>query len=236
MPSMAPGFDHIDTCLAVRDEDLLRAATSSADARALIERMASVARPNQGAARILSVLSRVATSEWIEGDMRVEVGGDADVTVIDVMIELAGGFCERLWPRLAVHVPLDELRRAVKMQPKFIEPLRLKHDRPSRLVLAVAADLRFSSLPPPSIEVGEEAWPWGQRSPKPEELAAAGRSPATLDIPPAPRAPMNTAIGIGPAPPSRPRPAAPEQARSVRRPPPPPVPKKKPSKKPPSKG
>ena len=161
------GFDHITSCLALRDEDISQACRSRAESRALLEQLASVAKPNQGAAKILSVIAAVASADWLEGDMRVEVGGDADESVIDVLSELAGGCSERVWPALSVRVGLAEFQRAVRVQPKFVLPLKLKHDRPTRLILAVTADQRFSSLPPPNIAVGDEPAPRPAKMPSP---------------------------------------------------------------------
>ncbi|MBI5537942.1 MAG: hypothetical protein HY898_34790 [Deltaproteobacteria bacterium] len=160
-----PALDHITSCLIVSDADVKASMGCKADSRALIEKMASVARPNQGGARILAVLAKLDGQDWLDGRLRVEIGGDSEVCVLDVLTQLGGGFAERVWPTIAVPVSLDEIRRAVKMQPKFILPLLLKHDRPTRLVLTAASDQRSSSLPPPIIHVGDAAITWGQRPP-----------------------------------------------------------------------
>lgn len=160
-----PGFNHITSCLMLTEQDIAEAKVSRDSVRALLMQMASVARPNQGAARLVTVIAHMASSDWIDGALRVEIGGDAEVCAIDVLNELAGGFCERLWPPIAVAVPLDEIRRAIRLHPEFVAPLRVKHDRASRIVLAIEADQRFSSMPPARIEVGDAAVLWGQRPP-----------------------------------------------------------------------
>jgi hypothetical protein len=221
-----PALDHISSCLLVTEDDVQAALGSSAAARGLIERMASVARPNQGAARILAVLARFDGLDWLDGRLRVEVGGDAEVCVIDVLTQLGGGFSERVWPTVAVAVPLEELRRAVKMQPRFILPLKLKHDRRNRLVLTTATDQRSSSLPPPIIEVGDVALVWGQR-PASEIIALPELPPIDLRLPPLDQllAPSMSVQGMQEAPAQQPPAAQPRGDRPpVRRPAPRPTP------------
>lgn len=159
------GFDHLTSCLMLTEQDIAEAKSSRDSVRALLLRMASVARPNQGAARLVTVIAHMASADWIDGALRVEIGGDAQSCSIDVLTELAGGFCERLWPPITAAVPLDELRRAIRLHPEFVAPLRIKHDRSSKVVLAIEADQRFSSMPPARIEVGDAAIPWGVRVP-----------------------------------------------------------------------
>jgi len=160
-----PGFDHLTSCLMLTEQDIAEAKVSRDSVRALLLQMAAVARPNQGAARLVTVIAHMASSDWIDGALRVEIGGNAETCTIDVLTELAGGFCERLWPAFNVAVPLDEVRRAIRLHPEFVAPLRVKHDRASKVVLAIAADQRFSSMPPARIEVGDAAILWGERPP-----------------------------------------------------------------------
>jgi hypothetical protein len=215
-------LSHITSCLDVTSDDLNAARASRSAARALVERMAHVARPNQGAAKILHVIATIAECDWFEGGLRVEIGGDPDMCVLDVLGELAVGFSERVFPSIVVGVPLDEIRRAVHLQPRFILPLKLKHDRPSRLVFSAEAESRFSTMPPPEIKVGDEAVTWGRRT-RPPALAPAsprgkqppvahGKQPPPPPPEKQPAAPPKSKVPPKPAPTAPVRPAVPRPA------------------------
>lgn len=146
-------FDHITRCMDLSDADLAAAKSSRAAAQSLIMRMAQVAEPSAGAAKILLIFAYVAQADWFEGGLRLEMGGDHELTVIDVLSELGAGYSERVFPTFLLKASLEEFRRAIRLQPKFILPLKLKHDRQCKIVLAVRPDERFSSFPPPVIEV-----------------------------------------------------------------------------------
>ncbi len=162
-------FAHITRCSDVCNEDVDSAKSSRQLARALVERMTQVAAPDQGASNIVAVLSHIAQADWFDGGMRIEIGGDADVCVVDVLSELGVGFSERVWPTMAIRVPIQEFRQAVRQLPSIFLPLKLKHDRPNRIILTVKAEERFSSMPPPVLKVGDADMVWGNlmQSPPP---------------------------------------------------------------------
>jgi hypothetical protein len=149
----------IKSCFGLTPLHVSRAVDSgSAETKALLEHLASIARPNQGAPKLLLVFARMATSacEWLDGDLRVELVGDGDVTVFELLTELGGGLRERALPSFVVKVPLQEFVHAVERVPKMLEPLhvRVKSDR--RIVLATAFDEKGRSLPPPAVEIADE--------------------------------------------------------------------------------
>ena len=62
-------------CVDLTEDDIDDGLKSVASMRALLEHMARIARPDEGAAKILVAISRIATTacEWLEGKLHVAV-------------------------------------------------------------------------------------------------------------------------------------------------------------------
>lgn len=82
-------------------------------AMALLERMADVARPRQGAARMLLVFARLAEQAWLAGTLSVELEPHDEHTLITASLEDAHGR-RALHPPFDVEAPLDEFVRALE--------------------------------------------------------------------------------------------------------------------------
>ncbi len=148
----------IKRCIEVTDAQIATAIVSRSGAKALLDHMAKIGRPNEGAPKILIILARMAVSgdEWLDGDLRVEVVGDGDVSIFEVMTELGGGLRERALPSFAVNVPLAEFVGAVERVPRMIEPLAVKAKSDRRLVLVTGPGAGARTLPPPPVAIAEE--------------------------------------------------------------------------------
>lgn len=151
-------YEHIQRCISMTDADVEEAVASRGAAKALLKHMADVAKPNQGAPKILLIFARMATTacDWLDGELRVEVVGDGDVCVVESLTELGGGLRERALPSFAVAVPLSEFVRAVDRVPRMIEPLYVKTKTDRRLVLVSTAERAARSVPPLPVEIAEE--------------------------------------------------------------------------------
>lgn len=151
---MAVDFSALESCKQLREVHIAQAAISSDAMHALLKRFAELAGPNKGAPVIVAALARLGTTacEWIDGDVRIEISGDATRTVIAVSRSLGAGFAEKVFPDTVLPVPLDEFKRGVQRAPRLLEPLTvLENDRV--IVLAVAAEVRRSTNPPPNDEI-----------------------------------------------------------------------------------
>jgi hypothetical protein len=152
---VAVDFSSLTSCTQLREVHIAQAATSSAAMRALLKRFAELATPGKGAPVIIAALARLGTTacDWIDGELRIEISGDASKTVIAVSSSLGAGFAEKVFPDSVLKVPLDEFKRFVeRADPKLLEPLTvLQNDR--IIVLAVAAEVRKSTIPPPNNEI-----------------------------------------------------------------------------------
>lgn len=167
-------------------EDHIDAGLKSVGAmRRLLEHMARTAKPNQGAAKILVAISRIATTacEWLEGALHVEVDELIGATEIAVMSDLGGGVRELIFPRLQLAVDHDELVRAVKLAPRLITPLNFRV-RGERMILKRNAG---GTVAPPAFEIAEESLrrslpPALRRSLPPLAPAARKEAPTTEGV------------------------------------------------------
>jgi hypothetical protein len=151
-------FDHIQRCFSLGDDEMKQAVVSRSTTKALLDHLVGIAKPNEGAPKILLVFARMATSacDWLDGELRVEVLGDGEICVIEVMTELGGGLRERALPSMAVSVPLSEFVRAVDRVPRMVEPLVVKTKTDRRLVLVSKPERAGRSLPPVPVAIAEE--------------------------------------------------------------------------------
>lgn len=126
------GFDlAFATCFEV-DQDLIEAALAPAQSLtdpaprdkifALIERMGRIARPRQGAARLLMVFARLAECGWLEGDLEILLCDLGEATGIDVMLHDGLSFV-RLHAPIRVGVPFEEFTTAFERDPLAVSPL-----------------------------------------------------------------------------------------------------------------
>jgi hypothetical protein len=150
-------FGSLSRCAEISDEVVARAVLSHDAMKALLARAGEIARPMEGAARILVALARMATTActWLEGDLVVEIVGDDEVSVVEVLAELGGGLRERVFPTFTLHVSIDEFVRAVRLVPRMVLPLKMQ-ERAGRLIFSAPEAVRHSTRPPPAIEVEED--------------------------------------------------------------------------------
>jgi hypothetical protein len=151
-------FDHIERCFALGDEDVASAVVSRDATKALLDHLAFIAKPNEGAPKILLVFAMMATTacDWLDGELRVEIIGDGEISVVELMTELGGGLRERALPSFAVGVPLSEFVRAVERVPRMVQPLLVKAKSERRLVLVSKVERAGRSLPPATVAIAEE--------------------------------------------------------------------------------
>lgn len=126
------GFDlDFATCFEV-DQELIEQALAPARSLtepsprdkvfALIERMAWIARPRQGVARLLTVFAKLAECSWLEGDLEILLCDLGEATGIDVMLHDGLSFV-RLHPPIRVSVPFLEFTTAYERNPLAFSPL-----------------------------------------------------------------------------------------------------------------
>ena len=95
-------------------------------ALSLLRHMAAVARPSQGATKMLVVLAKMAEASWIAGmlEVRVKRAGEGAVA-IDVFLD-DGIDTTRLLNGLVVGVPYDEFDATISLHVSRLVPLQVK--------------------------------------------------------------------------------------------------------------
>lgn len=104
--------------------------------RALLAWAADVARPGEGAPKILMALARLTDAPWVEGTPYVELAGDDVTTTISVYADHGLGIRERVVPTTRLAAPLDEFARAVQLAPGLAAPFEAAPRRDA-IVLAL---------------------------------------------------------------------------------------------------
>ncbi len=174
-----PSFDHLTSCLDVTDltiAEVLAAAkswsapTPRQKTLALLRRMAEVARPGRGAPKMLVVLAHMAHRDWLDGELRVRLIGDPEVSVLELLVD-DGLSTARILGPLRIDVPFAEFRRALELHPDLVLPLEVDGALEARRVELVASERsRRNSLPPSLSAVSQSLIPalGGANRPLPE--------------------------------------------------------------------
>lgn len=147
-------FATLKKCTELRDAHIVAAVSSSEAMEALLARFAEIAGPGTGGPLILAALARLGTTscDWIDGELRIQITGDASRSKIAVSSSIGAGFSEKVLADTVLRVPLDEFARGIERAPRLIEPLRAKTTA-TVIVLTVSEEVRKTSLPPPMVQI-----------------------------------------------------------------------------------
>ncbi|MGD0677681.1 MAG: hypothetical protein ABSC94_19870 [Polyangiaceae bacterium] len=180
-------------CIELQEAQIAGAVAIRADVRALLERMAAISAPDTGAAKVMLIYARLATTacDWMDGDLIIDLVDEGRITVVESYTELGGGLRERLFPPLSFDAPLAEFVRAAARVPHMIAPLVMRSMGERRVRLSASEHVRRTSFPPPPIAIAAESL-FAEAAPMPSD--SLGRIepeyPSTLPIvhrrPPAP--------------------------------------------------
>jgi len=168
-------------------EHAKQAASSSAEIRTLLKRVAEIAKPGEGCPKILMAIARLVGQPWVEGDLRIELSGDDTSTTMNVMCDYGVGIRERLLPLTRFAVPIDEFERALELAPKLVLPLRISDDEGKLILTPLATpEARVHSIAPPKLDVENESLGDGERTtapPPPDELQVVDEAmPDELEV------------------------------------------------------
>ena len=162
------GYAHINRCTDLSEDDVVTALAERRAAKALLERLAKVSRPREGASKALVFIARLAGREvdWIEGWMRVEVVADGDGVVVEVLSDLGLGMRERLLPSLKMDAPFREFARLVEHMPSTLEPLIVMAKTAKRLALSSVGDETKGAVSLPAAPATEASPASDREAPK----------------------------------------------------------------------
>jgi hypothetical protein len=168
-------FTHLTRCIQITRDDIIDATESRSACKHFLERAAAISQPKDGGPLLLLLFSRLATlaCEWLDGDLRIELGSHGEETILDVQVSLGLGSAERVFPRLTLKVPFAEFLGAIERVPQVVWPLRMKKGS-KRMLLSASRDVRTSTVPP-SIEIDIECQ--SQTIPKAPPLPLAVDTP-----------------------------------------------------------
>jgi hypothetical protein len=144
-----PGYA-FSRCIDVSRGQIVLASRSHDECRALLDHLASISRPMDGAPLVLLLLARLGTvaGAWLDGELQIELTADGEGTIFDMMTSLGFGLAERVFPRFRFAVPLGEFEGAMARVPEIIWPLTLEK-RGGSIALSATQRVRSSTMPPP---------------------------------------------------------------------------------------
>ncbi len=132
---MTMDLDALTSCAELTAEHADEAASSPASLRALLAWASEIARPGEGAPKVLMAIARLVSAEWFEGAPYVEIRGDDSTAALSVFADHGIGIRERVVPEARLRVPADEFVRAVRLAPQLVAPF-LVREHEDVLVLA----------------------------------------------------------------------------------------------------
>jgi hypothetical protein len=142
-------------CIDLTAEHVAEAVSSKDAMEELLGHMARIARPGEGAPKILVPIARMATTEceWLEGGLVVTVSGTATLARLLVAVDLGVGMRELLFPRLQLAVPRAEFVRAIKVAPALVHPMLIFFEKDAIVLKCESAAM--GTMPPPAFEIAE---------------------------------------------------------------------------------
>jgi len=149
--------------------------------RELLTHMAKLAKPLEGATKILVPICQMASKRctWVDGGLIIEINemASGERTKIVVALDIGGGSRELLIPKLDLDVPWKEFASAIENAPRLVDPMKVRMKKRS-VLLAVDAEL-ISTVTPPSFAIAEESW----RRSLPPAVRRSLAPPVAVDIP-----------------------------------------------------
>jgi hypothetical protein len=179
----AMSLERLASCAELTTEHAEAAARSASSLRAFFTWAADIARPGEGAPKVLMPIARLAHADWLEGTPYVEVRGDDATTTVSIFADLGMGIRERVVPLARLHVPFDEFARAVRLAPQLVAPFRAAQ-RGGALVLTPP-----EMTDEPSARSGGESIRIDERSLHEQERKTAPPPPTTREVRPVTEAP-----------------------------------------------
>lgn len=165
----------IETCFEVDPELIERTLAPPAPGvspqdrvLALLERMTAVARPRQGAARMLLVFARLGACDWLKADLVVVLAPHGQRTIITLSLDDLHGR-RPLHAPFDVDAPLEEFVRTLERKPLDLATLELVRADPQThaIELHARAALTRETLRAPDDETEDVAATSTKRQPPP---------------------------------------------------------------------
>ena len=173
-------LEALASCAELTAEHAEEAARSSASLRKLLAWASEIARPGEGAPKVLMVIARLVGADWLDGAPYVEIRGDDALTTLSVFVDHGVGIRERVVPLARLQVGVDEFARAVRLAPKLVAPFRAT-EREGALLLTLPDAV--IEEPQETIVIAEQSLTENERTtaPPPHEARATTKPPSGPD-------------------------------------------------------
>src|SRR5262249_39841793 len=135
-------------CIDLTDDQIDAALVSREATGELLGEMAKVARPKEGAPKILFVLARAARQKcaWLGGPLLVQIVPAGEKTEVRIATDRGGGVVVALFAKQLVDAPFSEFERSLKVAARMVEPLRV-YPQEGKIVLAPNRRMSTSKMP-----------------------------------------------------------------------------------------
>lgn len=165
------------------------AVESSTSLRGFLAHAAAIAKPDDDGPNILKVLGKLTGAFWIDGDLRIEVSGDATSSTIAIFSDHGGGFKERVVPAVRLGIPFDEFLTALMLTPRLAAPLKAREQ--NGLIVLSAAEGHAEAVDFAPIAIAESSLHENERKTGPPNAEAKAahdsfREEASEERPPPP--------------------------------------------------
>jgi hypothetical protein len=117
-------LDPLASCAELTTEHAEEAVSSASSMREFLTWATAIARPGEGAPKVLMAIARLVGADWLDGTPYVELRGDETTTALSVFSDHGMGIRERVVPLARFRVSIDEFARAVRLAPQLVAPLR----------------------------------------------------------------------------------------------------------------
>ena len=166
-------LEKLDSCTELTSAHAKEAASSSTSMRALLERVAAIARPDEGCPKVLTAVAYLVGQDWVDGRLHVELAGDDEATTLTIMADYGVGIRERILPITRLPVPFDEFARALELAPGLVLPLRISEVGSTLVLTPLLTPEQQGEQAPPQFEVDDRSLGEALRktAPPPAEVA-----------------------------------------------------------------
>ncbi len=154
--------------------------------RALLERVAAIARPDEGCPKVLSAVAHLVGQDWVDGRLHVELAGDDEATTLTVMADYGVGIRERILPATRFAVPFDEFARALELSPGLVLPLRISEVGAKLVLTPLLTPEEHVEHAPPTFDLEDRSLGEDLRKTAPPPPLAESKRESVHDVPTSP--------------------------------------------------
>jgi hypothetical protein len=139
------------------EEVFERALETREQVWSLLSHLGQVGKEGNGIAEFLTLIGRIAESDWIDGDLMVEIEKRGLTCLVHFLCDLGVGKMERVLAPVQLRFTLDAVHATLKLEPWIADPLVPTADEPTRIVFALPSAIERNSSPPELVGVAAQS-------------------------------------------------------------------------------